>query len=97
MPGPTVVINAPLGNVPAPITARGFAMPNPSTATVVGLGYQVNAGPIIHVSATQLPNWTIQLTNSDAPQVGVTYLLTVYAGDNTGAFATASCNFTRTS
>src|SRR5262245_2234806 len=98
MAQPTVGITNPTGSTALSCLATGFAQPTSGNA-LAGMGYQINTGPIN--SFGNFPpgggSWSFTLTANDCPTVGATYLLTVYAGDTSGHFGTASVSFRRQS
>jgi hypothetical protein len=100
MPGPTVTITAPIGNVQGVPATTGTATAAQGLM-VTGLCYQVNGGPVTQIPVPTPPqnsvSWNQQMNASDCPNINVPYLLTVYAGDNTGAVGMGSSNFTRLS
>src|SRR5262245_57575767 len=98
MAQPTVNISAPTGNTPIPCQASGTAFPSPGK-TLAGMAYQIDSGPTkpIQNYNPNGGNWFFGLTPMDCPVVGKTYLLTVYAGDNSGNLGHGTSVFTRTS
>ncbi len=98
MAQPTVSISTPSGSTAIPCTASGTAAPSPGK-TLVAMGYQINSGPIhpINNFTSGGGPWNFQLTQSDCPVIGANYLLTVYAGQDSGDFGTDAVNFTRSS
>jgi hypothetical protein len=98
MPQPTVGIANPAGTSAVPATAAGFAQPTAGN-NLTGMAYKVNAGPLNAIG--NFPpgggGWSFALRVMDCPVIGATYLLTVFAGDSSGNFNTASVSFVRVS
>lgn len=98
MPQPAITITAPSGSTAIPCTATGTAYPS-TGARLVGVAYQINLGPIRPVASFTPTGgtWSHTLTAFDCPTIGLNYLLTVYAGQDTGDIGSTSVNFTRSS
>jgi hypothetical protein len=98
MAQPTVSISSPTGNTAVPCTASGSAQPS-AGYTLQGMTYTIDSAPGGQITnfVAMGGSWSFTLSTTDCPTVGDSYLLTVYAGDDSGAFGMDSVQITRTS
>ena len=95
---PSISVSSPSGAVAGIPSTQGSASTT-DAGGVTGAAYQVNTGPmqmLVQGSGQPSVSWNQALTSSDCPDVGVTYTITIYAGDHTGVNM-CSTTFCRTS